>query len=158
MDNNNFKLDKKEFDMLYDDNISKKQYDSIIDKIDRRFFYIGTVIVNKTRGPFSMDYGNYNYEDREYGHFDPREYKEEIEFSSGIVPAPYSSQYIPTKWLYTDFEEEFTKNVNDHKLVIQKEKELKKLKYIQNKENKIKFKSIICSKLTSEELKYIKFK
>ena len=34
------KITKKEFDKLYDDGITKKEYDEILAKIDNRFNYI----------------------------------------------------------------------------------------------------------------------
>lgn len=158
------KITKQEFDKLYDNNISKKEYDSIIDKIDDRVSDIVHIMVpNATKGNNWYAYGNVDYYDENSGgEFDPTEYKKYIEIGrSCSLPGPYDDEYdnyFPTRWLWEDFEEEFKKETSQYNSNQEKEKDRKKKQREELKLKKEQFKSIIQSKLTKEELKYIKFK
>lgn len=160
------KISKDQFDKLYSENISKKEYDKIIELIDERSSDIVLLIYPKiTKNGFFV-YGNYHYEDENSeGFFDIEKYKNEIEYGGQFSPFgpyfDYDSGFIPTRWLWTDDNEilkEFTQETEKFKNNILKEKELKKQKRNELKLQKIKFKEIIKSKLSKEELKYIKFK
>ncbi len=158
------KITKEEFENLFSDGISKRDYDYIISKINIRFSEIlDKMIIN--RNPLSwQDYGNCTYNDEESnGHFDPHEYKEYIQVGGHYtyLPEPYKSNFdnsFPTRWLWEDFEKELEKEIEIHK----QNKFAKKMKDKSRREElkikKIEFTEIIKSKLTQEELKYIKFK
>jgi len=74
------KITQEEFNRLYSDDISKKEYDAIIAKIDARFSHIMLTLVpslKKKKGWF--DYGNCNYDSEvSGGFFDPEDYKKFI--------------------------------------------------------------------------------
>lgn len=133
------KITKKEFDLLYSDDITKKKYDEIIGKIDKRFFEIVNVITRKKgqHAPKWFDYGNCDYEtENSNGHFDIINYKDNIKVGGEWVSLfePYVNSF-PTRWLCEDFEQEFKDEVEE--------------KDIRNS---------IESKLTKEEMKYVMFK
>lgn len=166
------KITKQQFDKLFDENISKKEYDHIIDLINERFSEICLKIIPKPRDRgFWFDYGNCNYDtENSNGYFDPKEYKKEIQVGgmfSGLTHPynewsgetdGYMENSFPTRWLWEEFEGEFADRVKKAKQSIIQEKELAKQKLEKKKLKKIEFKKIIMSKLTKEELKYIKFK
>lgn len=162
------KITKAQFDLLCTDNITKKDYDAIISKIDIRFFEICRHIIPIG---FWYDYGNcddpddYGNCDESAGYFDLADYNEYIEIGGDCeVPMPYSTlnefgnAAIPTRWLWEDFEDEFKKEVENYK----SEQEKLKIKQKQDKqalkEKKKILQAQIRSKLTKEELKVISFK
>jgi hypothetical protein len=153
------KITKKEFDSLYSDDITKKEYDRIINKIDNRFSEIMmTLLPNPTKGWF--DYGNCNYDSEESGgYFDPHWYKEEIEIGGecSYLPDPFG-EYIPTRWLWEDFQVEFAKEKAGHRKALEIAKTKKKKAAEKLKLKKEKLRKSIEKKLTKEELKAIKFK
>ena len=166
------KITKTEFDSLYSDNITKKEYDRIIELINFRFSEICNKILKKgARGWF--DYANCGYEsDHAEGHFDPTKYKEFTEIGGEYIslPAPYDSLGVcgysfPTRWFWEDFEVEFTTKVAEAKAekILKDQKIQKKMEEFRQKraefnKNKPAMKNQIKSKLTEEELKYITFK
>ena len=156
------KITEKEFESLYNSNCTKQNYDKIISKIDDRFYEIVTTLVPSVKKKGWVDYGNCNYESEDSnGYFDPKEYKEEIYVGGEycFLPEPYGcDNSFPTRWLWEDFEKEFKSSVERFNREETDEKELKKLKREKRKELKLKFRKIIESKLTKEELKYVKFK
>jgi hypothetical protein len=160
---------KELVDKLYDPNISKREYDSIIYAIDERFSDVVTLIhptITNRNGWFV--YGNFDYDSEEdEGHFDPDRYKDEICIGGKcLFPEPYcftdeGNGYIPTRWLWTDDEDilkEYKKEVKQSKKEKERKKEKNKQKRKELKERKKKMKIIITSKLSKEELKYIQFK
>lgn len=165
------KITKEQFDKLYSKDVSKKEYDNIISKIDERFAEICNKILLKNPRRW-YDYANCDYNsENSNGYFDPEEYKLEIAIGGEYASLPepfYSYPYedknsylencFPTRWLWEDFEKEFKTQVKKYKLEILKEKEMAKNKRLELKNKKSEFKKIIQSKLTKEELKYIKFK
>ena len=56
------KITKEEFDSLYSNNITKKNYDIIISKIDERFSEIIRKIIPNLNRKGWYDYGNCDYE------------------------------------------------------------------------------------------------
>jgi hypothetical protein len=164
------KITKEQFDKLYDKNILKSEYDYIIDLIDDRFAEICKIICPKHDRQW-FDYGNCSYEGEDSnGYFDIKEYKEYIKIGGeySCIREPYCTKYenaFPTRWLWEDFEEEFLKEVRKfeeetlkRKEQIKEKREKKKQEKIEFAKTKPKFQLIIKSKLTAEELKYIKFK
>jgi len=153
------KLTLEEYQSLYSDKITKGEYDRIIDKIDKRFLYIMETICTRLNW---YDYDNGWKETN--GHFEPNKYHANrnsyINFDGEYtLPPPYNTcPDIPIKWLWEDFEENFKKEVSDFKT--QKEHEKIKLKNqrIELKAKKVAMKRLIQSKLSKEELKFIKFK
>lgn len=156
---NNFKLTKSEYLSLWGEKISKKEYDQILVKINERFQYIMKTICTKLSW---WDYDNGWEETSVY--FQPNKYHADedsyINFDGEYtMPSSYNScPDIPIKWLWTDFEEEFKKEVEDEKVRRVQEKEKLKEKRADAKIKKHTIKEIILSKLTKEELKFIKFK
>lgn len=161
-------MTKEEFDKLYSNDISKKEYDRIISLIDQRSSDVVMLIWPKICDDGWFVYANYSYEDKESeGYFDINEYKKEICYGGDFkFPEPYCFTdeglgYIPTRWLWTDDEEilkEFNTNVKKAEQSKSKKKQEAKQKREELKVRKAKFKEIIKSKLSEEELKYINFK
>jgi len=155
------KITKEEFELLYDENITKKQYDCIISKIDARFYEICKMCLVKTNSSW-FDYGNCGYErDPVNGFFDPNEYKEYIIIGGeGLryIDGMDLSEQFPTRWLWEDFEEELKA---DNKADLARE-EAKKQKAKQKREEKKIWKQKMIkqvkAKLTKEEFKFIRSK
>lgn len=162
------KITREEFDKLYSDDISVKDYDRIINLINERGSDIVMLIQPTITKNGWFVYSNYNYHnENDEGFFDPDDYENEICYSGEFsFPAPYCLTdeglgYIPTRWLWTDDDkilEEFHREVEKAKNKKTKEKELAKQTREELKIKKEKFKQLIKSKLTKEELKYISFK
>lgn len=155
------KITKKEFESLYDSSITLKKYNEIVSKIDERFTEIVLTIIPNIRKKGWFDYGNCNYDRGGEGKFDSRSYQEEITVGGdyALLPEPYAiDNAFPTRWLWEDFEDEFKKSVDDYSKEQASIELDKKLKQIELEKKKEKFRKIIESKLTKEELKYISFK
>jgi len=161
------KIAKSEFDRLYSENITKAEYDNIIGKVNERFVEICQTIIPKKPGCFTnpigwFAYGNCHFEEGNgsEGWFDINEYKSEIEIGGAgiLTPGPYYN-FFPTRWLWEEnFEDEFKNEVEQFKKEQLETRLKKKEKRELLKQKKAKFKEIIQSKLTNEELKYIRFK
>ena len=155
------KITKQEFDKLYDDSVTKKEYDAIITKIDARFGEIIVTIdpsINAGRNWF--DYGNNNYDsERNGGYFDPQFYKTEIDIGGENrgLPQPFGYS-IPTRWLWEDFQEDFDAQIKAFNDAEEAKKSKAKGKAIKNKKYHEKLRKSIKSKLTAEELKIVEFK
>lgn len=163
------KITKQQFEKLYSDDISKKEYDEIISLIDERFGEVVVLVYPKiTAGSGWFVYGNYDdNSEKDEGFFDLKEYKNKIEIGGRCsFPAPYNevgngNGYIPTRWLWTEDAEilkEFNAEIKKYKEIEIKEKEAAKRKREEKKIQKQKMKELIKAKLTKEELKYISFK
>jgi hypothetical protein len=153
-------ISKEQFESLFSDTITKKQYDAIIVQIDERFGEICEKFIQKTSKNRSWYvYGNLFYEDEHSeGFFDPEEYKEYVEIGGEwIEPPPGYDLKFPTRWLWEDFDEELKQTISEYK----NQENLKKIKAKEEQEAKKKKISIlkkrIHSKLTPEEFKIIKF-
>jgi hypothetical protein len=159
-------IDKKDFDKLYSDDITKKDYDRIISDIETRFGEIVELIWKKKHNAW-YGFGNCDYDSEDSaGVFDPYQYKTEIHIGGlGFnLPDPWGAcaePYIPTRWLWTN-DKDILKEFNDEvKKANQKKKAILENGKQEREERKLRkerFKEIIKSKLTPEELKYIKFK
>lgn len=125
-------VSKEEFLLLYDDKITKKRYDDIIEKIDERFCEICKFFLKKKGGRFWFDYdtGTWNNEDSN-GFFDPNEYKERIRiigenfsFPIGYDDDDDDEKGIPTRWLWEEnYKEEVKEKVKRSEEKEQREKE-----------------------------------
>lgn len=165
------KITKEQFNRIYSKNVSKRDFDNIISKIDERFAEIcGLILLKNPKRWF--DYANCTYDsENSNGYFDPEEYKLEIPIGGEYanLPEPFQSypdedrdscleNCFPTRWLWEDFEEEFKTRVDKYKLKILKDKEVAKNKRQELKNRKLEAKGAIRSKLSKEELKYVKFR
>lgn len=153
-------ITKEQFDSLYGDGISKKEYDNIISRVDKRFCEICKVFLkmtDKSQGWF--DYDNLSYEFEVDGRFDIHEYKEYIGIEGDYInAAPGYDLAFPTRWLWEDFENELKQTSKEYE---QKEKTKKQKAAVYRKARKEKILALRASienKLTPEELKVIKFK
>jgi hypothetical protein len=149
------KITKEEFLSLKSDDITKKDYNSIVSKIDDRFNYIMREVLSKYLNWW--DYNNGNSEAEIDGFFDPDDYDEDSSIKldgEWDIPEPYQHTDFPIRWLWEDFEEEFKMHVLDYRVA----KEMKKIEDRSKREQKEKMKENISNKLTEEELTYITFK
>jgi hypothetical protein len=147
------KITKSEFDKLYDANITHREYVEIIEKISERFSQIMTElkIMEKIKG-----YEEYRMS-TEDGLFNPKLYKDKICYYNDNYAGfaqPYND-YIPTRWLWEDFKEEYRTETTkiENERIQAKAAEIEKL----NKElqqNRI-FLASIKSKLNQEEIDFI---
>lgn len=154
-------ITKQQFDSLFSFDITKKQYDAIIQQIDERFEEICEKFLRKTNSSAWYVYGNLSYKDENSeGFFDPEEYKEHIEIGGEYInPPPGYGLSFPTRWLWEEsWEEEMQKTVEDYKKLVEVKKGLLKQ---QREERKLWVKALKASireKLTPDELKIVKFK
>lgn len=157
-------ITQEQFESLYCDNITKKQYDNIIQQIDKRFVEICNVFCVKMKGYEDQawfDYDNCTYEgDNSGGHFDEEEYREYIRIGGEWIDPPegYDAEF-PTRWLWEqNFEKELKETIKKH----QQKNRAKKKKIKERKEAKKQRYQIlhasIRKKLTPEELQVIEFK
>ena len=151
------KIKKGEFDNLYSKDITKKEYDRVINKIDVRFSEIMTTLVPSLKEHGWFDYDN-NLKDRE-GYFDTSGYKIKIDVGGeGFeLPEPFGVS-IPTRWLWEDYKEEFKSEVIQYEELKNKLKEHNKMYRDKLKAKRKLLKESIKSKLTKAELNIIKFK
>lgn len=154
------KISKEEFDKLYDENITKKEYDRIIEKINVRFSEIMTTLKPALKKKGWFDYGNCDYYSEESGgYFDPQVFKTDIsvggEHSNLKDPFSYC---IPTRWLWEPFKAEYNREVKAFEAEEEKRKAKAKERRQERKAEKDKLIKSIKSKLTAEELRVIKFK
>lgn len=161
---------KEDFDKLFDENISKKEYDCIIGLVNNRVNHILLYCILKV---LKINWHAYSYSNDIYfyngagggsdgGFFDPLAYRDFIELyidsKSGLT---IYRDGFPTEFLFLDDEEikrRVLKEYEEKKQDEIREKEMKKQKRIAEKAKKAEMKSIIQSKLTKEELKFIRFK
>jgi hypothetical protein len=159
------KITELEFNKLYDENISKKEYDSLIGKIRNRINEILITLIPSLKKRGWWDYGNCDCDsEKSNGYFDAHLYRENIEIAGENCRLPLSAFYncdnsFPTRWLWEDtFKEE---SDNEMKLAQEKkaaEKQAAKQKREAKKEQRAIMKEIIKQKLTKEELKFVVFK
>jgi hypothetical protein len=160
------KITKEEFDALFLDDISKKKYDDIIHRIDKIVNEVWRNILKLQRRQLNWyDYDNHcgwdDNGDPIDGSFDPVNYKENItftgEWSGRDDDMPYND-YIPTNFLWEDYEEKVLKDIQSYK----DNKGIKRIeaasKRLELKERRKVMIASIKSKLTKEELRFIKFK
>jgi len=162
------KFTKRQFDKLCDENIRKRDYDSIIDLINLRFGEIVLLIKPAIKNKGWFDYGNCTYSGEESGgFFDPKEYNAYIDVGGEWADLPtgfeeeYGENSFPTCWLWTSNEkikEVIKKIERKYETAAEAKKAKAKKQRETRKENKEKFEKIIRKKLTKEELKHVKFK
>ncbi len=157
-------ITKAQFDSLFSEDITKKQYDVIIAEIDKRFHEICKKFIHKESGSDGRgwyDYGNVSYDDENSeGYFDPEEYKENIQVGGEwIDTSPGYDAEFPTRWLWEEnWEEEMKQTSEKYKQEVLAEKQKKKQQRETKKQQAEILKRSIKAKLTSEELKIVRFK
>ena len=155
------KITKEEFDSLYSDSITKKNFDAIMQKIDKRFGEIVEILIPKMPQRGWYDYGNCSYgrDDESGGYFDKDDYKENIVVGGEYarLPLPYDNCF-PTRWLWQDFEEEMKLAVDKYKEEFEKLKIANKQRYIAAKAKKDLLKKQALAKLTEEECRALGFR
>ena len=154
------KISKADFDRLTSDSITKKEYDKLVESIHSRVHEIVEFMCKGHKLNW-YDFSNEGGKEGSPGWFDPNWYKEEIELTGDFeMPDPYGEYPpgFPTRWIYEDFEDEFKKTVDGYVDLVKKQKAEEKAKREAKKVKKEEMISIIKSKLSKEELKYIKFK
>ncbi len=161
------KITKDQFDSLYSDTVTKKQYDDIIELINGRVNYIVEELAISKGRRFWWDFDNCQYDcDESGGEFEPERYKEYIGIGGEDFdfPEPYDlgdngcSAGFPTRWLWEDFEEEFkseVKKFKDEKLAL---KEKTKQQTQTRKQKNEALKASAKAKLTPEEWKAVRLK
>lgn len=166
---------KERVNKLCDYNISKREYDEIIDEINNRVSKIWREIckISKRRvkwhafrndvelgaGPIWRAYGSTG------GSFDPRADVEFIELGGDYDydydrDGDYAHGFY-TRFLWTEDEvwkQEVIETIESNKRKFEIEKQKKKEKELTVKAERDRIVAIIKSKLTKEELKYIRFK
>lgn len=162
-------ITKEQFDKLYSNDITKKEYDEIISLIDTRFCKIMEIIHPNRDKRMWFDYENCNYDDeKSEGFFDIKKYKDNIYIGGECInfPEPYANYGwlgagFPTRWLWTDDDEilnEFQIQIKKWEIEELEKKKLAKQKLEELKQKKEKIKKTIESKLTKEELEHVLFK
>lgn len=155
------KILKEQYDKLFDPKITHREYLNIITAIKNRVEEVWKEILKiQKRKVQWWDFDN-EKEDSS-GYFDEHRYRDVISltgvFEETDWNCPYATEF-PTSFLWDD---NFNIIVQEDYDTFLKEKEEKKKRAKENrvkaKEKKEKIRKNIESKLTSEELKYIKFK
>lgn len=164
-------IPKERVDSLFNTKvITKAEYDEIIENISDRVHHIWSNLC-KMNGrqiewyAFSNDIEDHNGNGITGGHFDPYEHKDWIELI-GDFDRIKAEEYIyndgfPTKYLWTQDDKWKAEVIENYEYSINKaklDKEAKKNGRLNLKNKKEEMKNIIKSKLTKEELKFIKFK
>lgn len=150
------KITKELFDSLYSENITKKEYDRIINLIDNRFADIVLLLRPSLKNKGWFDYGNCSYDsscDSEgfRGYFDLINYKENIDIGGeycGLEPKihdgdGYYNNSFPTRWLWTDDRDILNevntfKEVENEKIKKEKEKAQKRNEQLKTKKSSLK--------------------
>ncbi len=152
------KILKEQFDRLTSDDITKKDYDTLVKDIHSRVNEIVMFMCNKNFDWY--DFSNEGGTESSPGWFDPVWYKDFVEITGHIkFPPPYDNPLgFPTRWIWEDFEEEFKRDVDGYVDVVKERRAAEKAKREARKAEKAKMIEVIKSKLSKEELKFIKFK
>ena len=149
-------ITKKEFASLFSEDISKRDYDRIIEKIDKRFVEICDQFLVKKDPAYWFDYCNGSYsDDCAEGYFDPVYYKDSIGIiGENIDPPPGYDFEFPTRWLWEE-------NFQDEVKAAEEKERIRVIKLQAAREEKKrreeKIIESIRQKLTAEELKFVKF-
>lgn len=155
-------ITKEEFDSLYSDDITKKEYDRIISEIDKQFIEIANYLVIKSNPVRSwFDYGNGSYEiEGAHGHFDPKEYGENIEVGGEYIELPEPYDYgFPTRWLWEKgWKEEMRNEIKKVKEKLKEDASKRKANRAEKEREKQKLIEVVKSKLTKKELSVVSFK
>lgn len=154
-------ITEKEFRSLFDENITKKEYNRITNEIDKRFIEIcDKFLIKRHKSKSWFDYDTGGFEEGNGGFFEPEAYEDDIYIVGEYIESPpgYDLQF-PTRWLWEENFEEEMKSISKEFLNKQEKQKKKQVKDNKLKKEKIdKLKSNIQNKLSKEELAIIKFK
>jgi hypothetical protein len=161
---------KERVNKLCDYNISKREYDEIIDEINNRVSKIWREIckISKRRvkwHAFRNDVELDNGNGSTGGSFDPRADAVFIELGGDYDydydrDGDYAHGFY-TRFLWTEddvWQKEVINHIESNKRKIEIKKQKKKQKELAEKEERDRVVAIIKSKLTKEEIKYVQFK
>lgn len=145
------KITEEQYYKVGSEDITIKERNQILDSLENRKEEIVFLLYPNMKGEdfsFSGEYGN-----NEFIHIvgPGDKFKEPYRFSW------HNCGYFPARWLWTDNKDilkEYNKNLNLYK----KQEQERKENFKKEKERIRKIQKSIKSKLTKEELKYIKFK
>ena len=155
------KLDKAEFDLVYDENISRLSYEKLREKVISRIGYIWNKIL-EIQGRKLSDWYDFDNGDRgNAGEFDENRYSEEVTFYGQFESLKYESSFshgFPTRFLWEDFEDEVMETDKREKGEDEQRRVNAKLKMESRKKRLLELRKVIESKLTKEELSAINFK
>lgn len=149
------------FLQLWTDGITKREWDRIVGLATQRSCTIWERILTlQKRKHRWYDFDNEGGEEAP-GTFDPNLYQNEVGMTgeySGSYDGPFEGGF-PTRFLWEpEWEEEVKEAIEEYQQAKQEKKAKAKLKRAENKKKKAKMRKQIEAKLTTEELKYIKFK
>lgn len=158
-------VSKEEFESLYTDTITHKNYDLIVNRIGHRVTEILTSLgIYRATGSW-WDYDNCSYDAEESGgYFDTERYRETIGIGGENLhfPEPWRWDYplgIPTRWLWEKgYKKEFNARIKEFELSERKARAKKDKQKKDAKKNKEKLMKSIKSKLTKAELKLLGIK
>lgn len=150
---------------LNDPNVTKREYDAIIEEIGDRVDYIWKTLLKSSRRKLRWyAFQNDVYDDggngSDGGCFDPETDGEFIELSGDYASREVDGDFatgFPTRFLWTDddvWKQEVLNHIDQNKKLKESEKQKVELAKIEHK----KIIESIKSKLTKEELKYVSFK
>jgi hypothetical protein len=118
----NFLFTKEEADKLFDDNISVWENKDLLKKADSRLEYVIETMATIIGRKFDWyDFDNENSSDNGNpirGYFSPEDYRTEVyfigkDFATKNEDFHKYDRSFPTKWLWTNFEDELQKEVAD---------------------------------------------
>lgn len=156
------KLTREMVEKLRDEeNITKKEYDTTVKLIDERVDYVLTAILQtQKRSMVWWGYDNSN-DDCASGHFDPFQYRNTIFLTGNIQGAidyriPFANSF-PTRFLWEDFENEVRESWKAYTEAREKESREMMEGVERRKKKRLDIIESIKSKLTAEELDYVRF-
>ena len=156
------KIEKEVMDKVFSGSLTVKEQNKILEKVHDRCDYI-------VRKAFEIqgisvvwyDFDNEGGKDGSSGYFDPERYEKEFyitgEFDGNIYDSLYGNAF-PTKWLWSDFEDELIKEIEVQRKSIISKKIERKAKNAERKQKKDKLIESALSKLTPEEIKALGIK
>jgi hypothetical protein len=156
------KIEKEVMDKVFSGTLTVKEQKNILEKVSDRCNYIVRKALD-IQG-ISVNWWDFNNEGGKYGssgYFDTERYEEDFfitgEFNGNIYDCLYGNAF-PTKWLWNDFEDKLTKEMENHHKSIISKKIKQKAKNVERKQKKDKLIESALSKLTSEEIKALGIK
>jgi len=150
------KIDKEVMDQVFSGSLTVEEQDNILEKVQWRCNYI-------VRKAFEIqglivhwwDFDNEGGEGGACGYFDPEQYEEEFYITGDFDGFTSGCMYLnvfPTKWIWTDFEDELTEEIEAHHKSIISKKIERKAKNAERKQKKQQLIESALAKLTKEEI------
>ena len=155
------KIDKKEFDLLYDKHTSKEDYDKLIEKVTVRVDYIWREICKiQGRDIDWYDFDNGSDASDFDAKFDENDYAEKVDLYGKFERFDDNGSFatsFPTRFIWEDFEDEVKKIFEkEEKGRLEKECQENNLRKEKMKRF-LEFRKSVESKLNQEELSIINF-